>query len=120
MKQQYYLGLNHSNYIFMWYNSFKVMTDHKPLIHLFTQTSKPPPRIERRVLRLSPYQFTVQYRLGQSNTADHLSQTKPLHYKDSHHSAKEYVHLATQLQTPTTLLNVIIMEHTKNNHLIQY
>ena len=96
------------------------MTDHKPLIHLFTQTSKPPPRIERRVLRLSPYQFTVQYRLGQSNTADHLSQTKPLHYKDSHHSAKEYVHLPTQLQTPTTLLNVIIMEHTKNNHLIQY
>ena len=55
------------------------MTDHKPLIHLFTQTSKPPPRIERRVLRLSPYQFTVQYRLGQSNTADHLSQTNPLH-----------------------------------------
>lgn len=30
----------------MWYNSFKVMTDHKPLIHLFTQTSKLPPRIE--------------------------------------------------------------------------
>lgn len=95
------------------------MRDHKPLIHLFTQTPKLPPRIER-FLRLSPYHFTVQYRLGQSKTADHLSQTNPLHYKDSHHSAKEYVHLATQLQTPTTLLNVIIMEHTKNNPLLQY
>ena len=95
------------------------MRDHKPLIHLFTQTSKLPPRIER-FLRLSPYHFTVQYRLGQSKTADHLSQTNSLHYKDSHHSAKEYVHLATQLQTPTTLLNVIIMEHTKNNPLLQY
>ena len=95
------------------------MRDHKPLIHLFTQTSKLPPRIER-FLRLSPYHFTVQYRLGQSKTADHLSQTNPLHYKDSHHSAKEYVHLATQLQTPTTLLNVIIMEHTKNTPLLQY
>lgn len=103
----------------MWYNSFKVMRDHKPLIHLFTQTSKLPPRIER-FLRLSPYHFTVQYRLGQSKTADHLSQTNPLHYKDSHHLAKECVHLATQLQTPTTLLNVIIMEHTKNNPLLQY
>ena len=35
-----------------------------------------------------------------SNVTDYLSWSNSLHYKDSHHSAKEYVHLNAQLLLP--------------------
>ena len=52
---------------------FKVLSDHKPLVSLFSSGSRPPPRIERMALRLQDLQFCVQYRPGEGNPADVLS-----------------------------------------------
>lgn len=52
---------------------FELVTDHKPLEAIFKPTSKPPARIERWLLRLQPFKFTVVYRAGKENIADAVS-----------------------------------------------
>lgn len=54
-------------------SKFVLFTDHKPLTYMFLPTSKPCARIERWVLRLQPYDFTVQYKQGKDNIADPFS-----------------------------------------------
>ena len=56
-------------------------TDHKPLVHIFTTTSKPLPRIERWMTKLMPYQFKVEYQPGPTNAADFLSRSNPVPLK---------------------------------------
>ena len=54
--------------------AFTVVTDHKPLVPLFTGTARNgPPRIERWAVQLQPYSFEVVYRPGTNNPADYLS-----------------------------------------------
>lgn len=54
--------------------SFKVITDHKPLVPMLNNPrAKLPARIERWQLRLQPYSMKVEYRPGQDNPADFLS-----------------------------------------------
>ena len=45
----------------------------KPLERIYSRTSKPCARIERWVLRLQGFNFTVVYRPGKTNIADALS-----------------------------------------------
>lgn len=52
---------------------FELETDHKPLEAIFSPDSTPCLRIERWVLRLQPFSYTVVYRKGKSNIADPLS-----------------------------------------------
>ncbi len=52
---------------------FTLFNDHKALEILFSPKSKPTARIERWVLRLQQYDFTVKYRKGADNPADILS-----------------------------------------------
>lgn len=51
--------------------NFELETDHKPLEIIFAPNSTPCARIERWVLRLQSFKFTVKYRKG--NVADSLS-----------------------------------------------
>ena len=61
---------------------FKIVTDHEPLVAIFNKpSSKPPPRIEKWVLFLQSYDFTVEYRPGKDNTNDYPSR-HPLEYND--------------------------------------
>ena len=53
---------------------FKVVTDHKPLEAIFSNSnSKPPIRIERWSTYLQEFNFTVEYRPGKDNPADYMS-----------------------------------------------
>ena len=76
---------------------FTLITDHKPLVHIFNNPkTKPPARLERWNLRLQPYNFTVHYEPGKTNPADYISrhplQDQPLRERNI---AEEYVALLT-------------------------
>jgi transposase InsO family protein len=52
---------------------FELVTDCKPLEFLFTPGSKPCARIERWILRLQSFHYTVKFKPGKTNVADPLS-----------------------------------------------
>ena len=53
---------------------FTVITDHKPLVSIFSNVqAKPSARIERWCLRLQQYDFVVRYEPGSKNPADYMS-----------------------------------------------
>lgn len=52
---------------------FELETDHKPLEIIFGKNSRPCARIERWVLRLQAFNYTIVYRKGKANLADPLS-----------------------------------------------
>ncbi|GFN78652.1 Gag-Pol protein [Plakobranchus ocellatus] len=63
--------------LYMFGTDFCIITDHKPLETIFTRTkSSPSARIERWLLRMQPYSFTVKYRPGENNPSDYLSRTQ--------------------------------------------
>ena len=68
---------------------FKVVTDHKPLEAIFSNSNgKPPVRIERWSTYLQELNFTVEYRPGKDNPADYMSRhpirtpENTMHYKE--------------------------------------
>ena len=68
---------------------FKVVTDHKPLEAIFSNSnSKPPVRIERWSMYLREFDFTVEYRPGKDNPADYMSR-HPVHALENTDDYKE-------------------------------
>ena len=57
-------------HIYLCGHPFVVITDHKPLVPLFTGTARNgPPRIERWAVQLQPYNFEIMFRPGSNNPA---------------------------------------------------
>ena len=66
-------GIEHFH-LYIYGSHFTLITDHKPLEIIYGNVnSKPPARIERLVLRLQRYSFSVLYKPGKNNPADFLS-----------------------------------------------
>lgn len=82
---------------------FQIVTDHKPLIYIYSPRSKPSARIERWVLRLQPYDFEVKHIPGKEMVADALSRlverTDSQEVEDDH----EYVRFIAEMATPKAL-----------------
>lgn len=53
---------------------FALVTDHKPLVHIFNNPkAKPTALLERWNLRLQSYNFTIHYEPGKNKSADYIS-----------------------------------------------
>ena len=74
-------------------SSFTVVTNHKPLVHVWSKP-RPPLRIARWSLRLQPYYLTIVFRPGKDNPADYMSRhpaTKDVRSSREEKIAEEYV-----------------------------
>ncbi|XP_062542458.1 uncharacterized protein K02A2.6-like [Armigeres subalbatus] len=57
---------------------FTILTDHKPLVNIFSETSTPNQRQERWVLRMQSFRYTIRHVPGELNIADPLSRLSEL------------------------------------------
>jgi len=60
-------------HLYLFGRQFKIFTDHKPLLQIYSQKGSPSPRILRWSLRLLAYDFTLHYLKGKDNPSDILS-----------------------------------------------
>ena len=84
-------------HLYLYGTTFKLFTDHKPLEFIYSPKGKPPPRIERWVLRLQPYRFKVVHMPGKTNPADVLSRLPISAQLTRERSvAEEYINFITE------------------------
>jgi len=76
---------------------FDLITDNKGIELIYSNPkSKPPPRIQRMRLRLSPFDFNIIHKPGTQNISDYLSR-HPLHTIDDVQHARLYDAFAIQV-----------------------
>ena len=101
--------------------SFTVVTDHKPLEHIW-QKPHPPLRIARWALRLQPYKLTVVYRPGKDNPADYMSRHPVNQNVESSREekiAEEYVDFISQTSVPNAITLDEVKAATVEDKLLQ-
>ena len=91
-------------HLYLYGIQFELVTDHKPLEAIYSPQSKPSARIERWVLRLQPYKFTVKYIPGPQNIADPLSRlTMKMKPEGKRNVAEEYIRFVAENAAPQAI-----------------
>lgn len=90
-------------HVYLYGKHFELETDHKPLEVIYSSKSQPSARIERWVLRLQPYEFTVMYRPGPQNIADALSRLTQEISNESKNVAEEYIRYVAENAAPRAI-----------------
>ena len=110
-------------HLYVYGHPLVVHTDHKPLIPLFEgSASKPPPRIEKWILQLQEYSYTVVYKPGALNPADYLSRhpraatTKEMKEAEE---TEEYVRYVVERSRPLPLAMEEIQKSVQADDCLQ-
>ena len=95
---------------------FEIITDHKPLVHLFTNAqSRMALLIARWSLRLQEFDFTISHIKGTVNPADFLSRYPFEIKRKTEHITEQYVNFAQHLVCPEAISLEEIRDKTKND-----
>ena len=100
--------------------SFKLVTDHEPLVPLLNNPQKKAPvRIERMRIKIMGYDYQAEYRPGKDNPADwgsrHPLKEEPLEEEELEH----YVNLLTHSQINSAITIEEIKKHTAESEMMQ-
>ena len=60
---------------YLYDREFTIVTDHKPLEKLLSSRGSPTPRLQRWLLKMQPYKYTIQYEPGHTNASYVLSRS---------------------------------------------
>ena len=97
---------------------FTVVTDHKPLLKLYSPScSEPPTCIHRWSLRHQAFDFKLEYEPGLTNIADILSR-KPFFDTPKVNEAEHFVNYVVSNSIPKTLTFHEIREATQNDQIL--
>ena len=113
-------GIEHFH-LYIYGSHLTLITDHKPLEVIYGNINpKPSARIERWVLRLQPYSFSVVYKPGKDNPAEFLSR-HPSSESISKHAvmADEYVSLLALSAVPKAMTISDIQKATDADKTMQ-
>ncbi|CAC5404852.1 unnamed protein product [Mytilus coruscus] len=104
-------------HVYIYGSQFELLTDHKPLECIYSTKSKVCARIERWVLRMQPYTYTVRYIPGPKNIADSLSRLiKEGKTSDNRENVtEEYVKFVAQESTPVAMTTREIERASEND-----
>ena len=83
--------------------SFELVTDCKALEAIYGPRSKPSARVERWVLRLMPFKYTVRHVPSGQNIADCLSRLTKMPASPRDGSTEEYVRMVAVNATPRAM-----------------
>ena len=103
---------------YLYGTKFLLITDHKPLEVLYSKKSNPPAHIERWVLRMQEFDYTVKYKPGSENIADALSRLICRDHQQGRrieNVAEEYVRFVAQTATPKAMTTREVEEHSHHD-----
>ena len=107
-------------HIYVYGHEFVLVTNHKPLETIHgNRTSKTSARIERWVLRLQPYSFTVQYKTGRENPAHYLSGHPTSRSIKQQRMTEAHIDMIVQASVPKTLTLKEIEGATDGDHTLR-
>jgi hypothetical protein len=114
-------GLLKGFHAYLYGAAFELLTDHKPLECIFSPKSKLCARIERWLLRMQPYAFTVKYLPGPKNIADPFSRLlRPESDTCRVSAGDEYVKFVAREATPVAMTTREIERDSEHDSELQY
>ena len=103
---------------YLYDREFTIITDHKPLTKLLSSRGNPTPRLQRWLLKMQPYKYTIQYEPGHTNASDVLSRS-PLPATDQlSNDAEHFVNSLIYDAIPKAVTIEEIQEASRNDELL--
>ena len=92
---------------------FRIVVDNRAVMLIYSNAkSKPPARIERWALRLTPFDFEIVHRPGVSNMADYNSRSPGVSAYLKEIKSEQYVSMVVQAAIPSAMTTQGIAEET--------
>ena len=103
---------------YLYDREFTILTDHKPLTKLLSSRGNPTPRLQRWLLKMQPYKYTIQHEPGHTNASDVLSRS-PLPATDQlSNDAEHFVNSLIYDAIPKAVTIEEIQEASRNDELL--
>lgn len=96
---------------------FRIVTDHKPLLGVFTSMRETTPRLERLRLKLQGYDYDIVHRPGSTNPSDYFSR-HPTSPPSKSKSVEKFVNFLSDEALPSAIPRKTLAKHTNNDPVL--